>query len=307
MPDLATDWSWSDDGTQLSFRLRESVRWHDGRPFTAKDVQCTWDLLLGRSNEKLRTNPRKAWYHNVEEVTTDGDFTATFRLRRPQPALIALLASGFSPVYPCHVSPREMRQHPIGTGPFKFREFKANESIKVTHNPDYWKKGRPYLDGIEYTIIPNRSTAILSFVAGKLDMTFPYQLTVPLLKDVRRQTPQAVCELRPTNFSGTLIMNRGAPPFDDPDLRRAMTLALDRKSFNDIFAEGQGNIGGAMLPPPEGVWGLPPDIVKVLPGYDPNVQKSRAGPRNGSSAMDPIRGLPPKSERAMSPFCAIRQ
>jgi peptide/nickel transport system substrate-binding protein len=279
VPDLATDWSWSDDGTQLSFRLRESVRWHDGRPFTAKDVQCTWDLLLGRSNEKLRTNPRKAWYHNVEEVTTDGDFTATFRLRRPQPALIALLASGFSPVYPCHVSPREMRQHPIGTGPFKFREFKANESIKVTHNPDYWKKGRPYLDGIEYTIIPNRSTAILSFVAGKLDMTFPYQLTVPLLKDVRRQTPQAVCELRPTNFSGTLIMNRGAPPFDDPDLRRAMTLALDRKSFNDIFAEGQGNIGGAMLPPPEGVWGLPPDMVKVLPGYDPNVQKSRAEAR----------------------------
>src|SRR5215467_153784 len=87
VPDLATDWGWNEDGTQLTFRLREGVKWHDGRPFNAKDVRCTWDLLLGRSNEKLRTNPHKAWYQNVEEITTDGDFIATFRLRRPQPAL----------------------------------------------------------------------------------------------------------------------------------------------------------------------------------------------------------------------------
>ena len=73
-----------------------------------------------------------------------------------------------------------MRQHPIGTGPFKLVEFKSNESIKVARNPDYWKKDRPYLDGIEYTVIPNRSTAILAFVTGKVDLTFPYQLTVPL-------------------------------------------------------------------------------------------------------------------------------
>ena len=84
-----------------------------------------------------------------------------------QPSLLALLASGDTPVYPCHVSPAEMRTHPIGTGPFKFVEFKVNESIKLTRNLDYWKKGLPYLDGIEFTIIPNRSTAILAFIAGK--------------------------------------------------------------------------------------------------------------------------------------------
>ena len=174
VPDLATGWSWSEDGIQLTFRLHEGVKWHDGRPFTAKDVQCTWDLLLGKSPEKLRTNPRKGWYQNLEEVTADADLTATFHLKRPQPALIALLASGYSPIYPCHISPREMRQHPIGTGPFKFVEFKPNERIEVVRNPDYWKAGRPYLDGIEYMVIPNRSTAVLAFVAGKLDMTFPY-------------------------------------------------------------------------------------------------------------------------------------
>ena len=151
VPDLATSWSWSEDGTELTFPLRQGVTWHDGRPFTAKDVKCTWDLLTGKSSEKFRINPRKSWYRNLEEVTTNGDYEVTFRLKRPQPAFLALLASGFSPIYPCHVAPRDMRGHPVGTGPFKFGDFKPNEYIKVMRNPDYWKKGRPYLDGIEYT------------------------------------------------------------------------------------------------------------------------------------------------------------
>jgi peptide/nickel transport system substrate-binding protein len=73
VPDLATGWSWSEDGTQLIFPLRGGVKWHDDRPFTAKDVKCTWDLLTGKSSEKLRLNPRKAWYRNLTEVTTNGD------------------------------------------------------------------------------------------------------------------------------------------------------------------------------------------------------------------------------------------
>src|SRR6516162_3125418 len=178
--DLATDWAWNEDGSELTFRLRAGVTWHDGHPFTANDVKCTWDLLLGSASEKLRANPRKAWYQNLETVTADADLSATFHLKRPQPAIIALLASGYSPVYPCHVSPRDMRQPPIGTGPFKFVEFKPNEYSKVARNRDYWKTDRPYLDGIEYTVIPNRSTAILSFIAGKFDMTFPFEVTVPL-------------------------------------------------------------------------------------------------------------------------------
>jgi len=279
VPDLATDWSWNEDGTELTFRLRNGVKWHDGQPFTAKDVKCTWDLLLGKLQEKLRANPRKAWYQNLEGVTADADLTATFHLKRPQPAIIALLASGYAPVYPCHVSPRDMRQHPIGTGPFKFGEFKPNEYIKVGRNPEYWKSGRPYLDGIEYTVIPNRSTAILSFIAGKFDMTFPFEVTVPLLRDVKAQAPHAICELVPANASANLIINRDAPPFDNPEMRRALALALDRKAFIDILTEGQGDVGGAMQPPPEGVWGMPPDMLRGLPGYDPDVPKSRVEAR----------------------------
>src|SRR5438874_9841134 len=133
-------------------------------------------MLTGKASEKLRLNPRKAWYRNLEEVTTNGDYEATFVLKRPQPAFLMLLATGFSPVYPCHVSPRDMRTHPIGTGPFKFVEFKQNESIKVARNTEYWKKGQPYLDGIEYTIIKNPSTGVMVFAAGKVDFTSPYFL-----------------------------------------------------------------------------------------------------------------------------------
>src|SRR6266446_8133086 len=123
VPDLATGWSWNEEGTALTFPLRQGVKWHDGKPFTANDVKCTWDLISGKSNEKLRVNPRKSWYRNLEQVTTNGDYEVTFYLKRPQPAFLTTLASGYSPIYPCHIPARDMRQHPIGTGPFKFVEF----------------------------------------------------------------------------------------------------------------------------------------------------------------------------------------
>jgi peptide/nickel transport system substrate-binding protein len=279
VPELATEWSWNAARTALTFQLRRGVTWHDGKPFTAKDVQCTWDMLTGKSAAKLRINPRESWYKNLEAVTVEGDDKATFHLKRPQPALLALLALGDSPVYPCHVTPAQMRAHPIGTGPFKFVAFKPNESIKLVRNERYWKPDRPWLDGIEWTIIPNRSTQLLAFIAGKFDITFPYEVTVAHLKDVKGQAPQTTCELRTTNVSINLLVNRDAPPFDNAELRRAMALALDRRAFTDILAEGQAKVGGAMLPPPEGVWGMPTDILQTIPGYGPDVHKNREAAR----------------------------
>src|SRR5690606_1350442 len=173
IPDLGESWSWNDDKTELTFKLREGVTWHDGEPFTAEDVKCTWALILGKKEgARLRKNPRRIWYHNLEEVTTNGDHEATFVLKRPQPSFIALLASGYSPVYPCHVSPADMRTKPVGTGPFKFVEFKQNEYIKLEKNEDYWDEGKPYLDGIEFTIISSRSTRVLGFINGEFDLTY---------------------------------------------------------------------------------------------------------------------------------------
>ena len=279
MPELATSWAWNADKTALTFKLREGVKWHDGQPFTAKDVKCTWDMLRGVSEQKFRKNPRKDWYANVTEITVNGDFEATFHLKRPQTSLLAMLASGYSPVYPCHVSPAQMRTQPIGTGPYKFVEFKQNEALKLAKNPDYWKKGLPYLDGIEFPVIANRSTAVLAFVTGRVDMTFPTALTVANEKDIKAQAPNAICELKSTNVSTNLIINRDVAPFNNPDLRNAMVLALDRKSFVDILFQGDADIGGSLLPPPAGVWGLPADMLKTLPGYGDDVQKNRAEAR----------------------------
>ncbi len=249
VPDLATAWSWSEDGTQLVFPLRQGVKWHDGKPFTAKDVKCTWDTLMERGPDKFRINPRKAWYRNVAEVTTNGDFEVTFQLKRPQP---------------------------IGTGPFKFVEYKPNEHIRTVRNPDYWKPGRPYLDGIETTIIADTSTRHLAFLAGKFDLNW---VAIPLLKDVKSQLPQAECDVVMDNNSRDLLINRDKPPFDNPELRRAMALSLDRQAFIDILTEGQGAIGGSILPPPDGVWGMPADVVRGMPGYGADVAKNRAEAR----------------------------
>jgi peptide/nickel transport system substrate-binding protein len=212
-------------------------------------------------------------------VVADSDFEVTFKLKRPQPAFIALIASGFTPIYPCHVPPLEMRRRPIGTGPFKFVEFKPNETIKVARNPDYWKKGLPYLDGIEYRIIKNQSTGALAFVSGTVDMTSFFFFQVPMLKDIKAQAPQAVCELMASNVQRNVLINRDALPFNNPELRRAVALALDRQAFIDTLTQGKGTIGGALLAPPEGIWGMPPEVMHKLPGYDPDVAKNRTEAR----------------------------
>lgn len=109
IPDLADSWSWDSTNTKLTFKLHHGVKWHDGQPFTAKDVQCTWRMLIGKAEtQDFKRNPRKVWYTKLRDVSVNGD-DATFELTEPQPGLLALLASAFSVVYPCHVPQQVMR------------------------------------------------------------------------------------------------------------------------------------------------------------------------------------------------------
>src|SRR5882724_5914855 len=281
VPDLAEGWAWDASNTKLTFKLRSGVTWHDGKPFTAKDVKCTFDALIGgeEKSEIIRKNPRKIWYVNLKDVAATGDSEVTFTLGRPQPSFLSILAAGYSPVYSCHVPDRVMRSKPIGTGPFKVVDFKRNESIKLVRNPDYWKKGLPYLDAIDWKIVPNRSTRLLGFGAGEYDMTFDSDVTFPLLKDVKAQKPDAVCEARPTNVNSNILINRDAAPFDNPLIRKAMTLALDNRAFADILSQGNDLDGAAMLPPPAGFWGMPKEMLPALPGHATDIEKSRAEAR----------------------------
>jgi peptide/nickel transport system substrate-binding protein len=279
VPELAERWAWDASGTKLTFWLRSGVSWHDGKPFTGKDVQCTWHRLNGIEAEYFRRNPRKIWYENLKEVTLNGDYEVTFQLVKPQPSLLPMLASGLSPVFPCHVSDRDMRTKPVGTGPFKFAEFKSHASIKLVRNPDYWKKGLPHLDVIDWRIVTSRSTRVLAFVAGEFDMTFVGDITVPLMKDVAAQAPSATCSLVPTNVPINILVNRDRAPFDNVELRRAMSLALDRQAYIDIISAGKASIAGNMMPPPEGRWGMPYESLVKLPGYGTDVAAQQAQAR----------------------------
>ena len=275
IPDLAESWAWDATNTKLTFRLRQGVKWHDGQPFTAKDVQCTWRMLIGKGDtQDFKRNPRKVWYTKLQDVSVNGDYEATFELSEPQPSLPVLLASAFSPVYPCHVPQQVMRTKPVGTGPFKFVEFKRGDTIRLVRNPDYFKKDRPYLDEIAVRTIDSRATRMLAFSAGDFDITFPSDVSVPLLKDIRERAPSAVCEMTTTGVLINLMVNRANPPFDNPDMRKAMSLALDRKPFNTILMEGNARLGGAMLPKPTGEWGMPDEMVNSLTGYGSDTGKN---------------------------------
>ncbi len=274
VPDLATHWSWDGPRTSLTFQLRDGVKWHDGKPFTSADVKCTWDMVSGLAPGKIRKSPRQEWYANVESITVNGEREVTFHLKRPQPSLLAMLASGYSPVYPCHVTSAAMRTKPIGTGPFRFIEYRMNEIIRLERNPDYWKKGLPYLDGIEVQVVPSRATRMLGLVVGKYDVSFPTDVTVGLVKDLQSQAPSVLCKIRSIGTSN-LIINRDAPPFDNPNIRRAFALTLDRKAFNTIMNEGVPGIGASMLAAPDGIWGVPPEMLATFPGYGPDIASDR--------------------------------
>ena len=143
IPDLAESLSWDESGTKLTFKLRQGVKWHDGKPFTAKDVQCTWHWLSGKNDDYFRKNPRRVWWTNLREVTVGGDHEATFHFARPQPSVLALLASGFGVVYPCHVAAKDQRTNPIGTGPSSSSSSRATRRCACFATPTTGRRASP--------------------------------------------------------------------------------------------------------------------------------------------------------------------
>jgi peptide/nickel transport system substrate-binding protein len=129
---------------------------------------------------------------------------------------------------------------------------------------------------------------MLAFVAGQFDMTFPYEVTASNMKDIKSQMPNAVCEITPTNFAPNLLMTR-KPPFDKPELRKAVAMTIDHRAFVDILGEGNGDIGTAVLPGSEGQWAMPKEMREKLPGYGPDVAKSREEARKICSRLATAR------------------
>src|SRR3989442_10627821 len=267
--DLAEKWSWQDNYRNLVFFLRKGVKWHDGQPFTSKDVKYTFDMIRETKDAqgKLRINPRKDWYANVDNIEAPDLHTVIFHLKRPQPSLLLMLASGYSPVYPAHVPAAELRTRCVGTGPFKLKEWKRGEYVELVKNPDYFVKGRPYLDGIRYVIIIERGTKYAALQAGRLDIAFPGESTKTVVEQVKAAQPKMVVSVVGQNVNDNLLLNVTKPPFNDAKLRRAISIAIDRRAYVRAVHQGGAVIGASMAPKPFGVWGLLDKDLTALPGY----------------------------------------
>jgi len=267
--ELAEKWSWQDNYRNLVFFLRKDVKWHDGQPFTSKDVKFTFDMVreAPEAAAKLRINPRKDWYTNVEKIEAPDPYTVVFRLKRPQPSLVAMLASGYSPVLPAHVPLAEHRSRCIGTGPFKFKEWKRGQSVELVRNPDYFVKGRPYLDGVRYTVIVERGTRVAALQAGQIDVAYPGETTLSIAEQLKKAVPGMVFTETASNVSENLLLNTRKPPFDNLKVRRALSFAIDRRTYTQTVHRGAAVIGASLAPKPWGVWGLLDRDLSQLPGY----------------------------------------
>ena len=267
--ELAEKWSWQDGYRNLVFFLRKDVKWHDGQPFTSKDVKHTFDMVreVPEARDKLRLNPRKDWYANVERIEAPEPYTVVFHLKRPQPSLLLLLASGYSPVYAAHLPAASYRTGCIGTGPFRLKEWKRNEYVDFVKNPDYFVKGRPYLDGLRYVPIQDRATKFAALQARRLDAAFPNDGTKTIAEQVTKAEPRIKLTVGGTNVNDNFLLNVTKPPFNDVRVRRAISLAIDRRGAVQAVHQGGAAPGAAMAPKPYGVWGLLEKDLAALPGY----------------------------------------
>jgi peptide/nickel transport system substrate-binding protein len=294
IPELAERWSWQDTYRNLVFFLRKNVKWHDGQPFTARDVKYTFDVVREAKDAptRLRLSARKDWYANVEAIEAPDVHTVVFRLKRPQPSLLLMLASGYSPVYPAHVPINELRQRCVGTGPFRFKEYARSQKIELERNPSYFIPDRPYLDGLRYTIITERGTRMAALEAGRLDAFVPLEMTKAMADAVKKAVPTIVITEIGQNGSDNVLLNHKRPPFDNPAVRRAVNFALDRHAYVKTVRQDGAVVGAALMPKPLGFWGLPEGDMRTLAGYgDPARDKAEARRLLASAGFGPGKPL----------------
>ena len=243
-PDLATEWEHNDDGTVLTFYLRDDVTWHDGEPFTAEDVEFTYSLPLSEDY----TGPRATYFKSVEKVEAIDDYTVEITLKSPD-ATFLTKSTGYG-VLPKHilgdVPIADIAKHefntknPIGTGPFKFVEWKQGQHVLVEANEDYFE-GRPNFDTITQKIVDDSNAMLAQFQAGDIDF-----IGVPSdnLSSAEALVERGQAEMETVlRTSYTYIgYNHRIPMFEDKKVRQALTHAIDRETFLESVMDGNGQV-----------------------------------------------------------------
>jgi peptide/nickel transport system substrate-binding protein len=237
-PMLAETWKVSDDGLTYTFNLRHNVKWHDGKPFTSKDVVFSLSKFIPEVHPRSKPTFQRA------EVTAPDDFTVVIKLKEPYGPMIRSFDAISAPIVPAHIyegtnfKDNPANRHPTGTGPFKFDEWKSGQYIHLVRNNDYYLQGKPYLDDIYYRFIPDSASRALALEQGEVQLATQNDIE---LVDVARLAKLSTLDVTTKGWEwgapiSWLEMNLRRKPFNDVRFRKAVMYALDRNFIrNSIF------------------------------------------------------------------------
>ncbi|MBI2887280.1 MAG: hypothetical protein HYY02_08730 [Chloroflexi bacterium] len=266
IPDLAEKWTISQDGASYTFTLRKGVQFHNGNPFTTADVKFSLERVM--DPPKGIKSPRRPALEPIAAVEAPEDATVVIRLKRSYASLLPNLAQGWMAMYDQEWVKATGDDAPakqvMGTGPFLFKQYSRGTEVLLEKNPNYWNKGRPYLDGIRILIVPDPNTGIAAFRTGQIHIHNGLN-TFDTEKFKSEFGEKMVFERIGTINWGTLFMNTTRKPYDNPKVREALYLAISRQDAIKVVAQGDGLLGGYMRP--GGPWSLPDEEIRRLPGY----------------------------------------
>jgi len=264
-PGLAESWSFSDP-TTLVLNIRSGVAFHDGTALDAEAVR--FNLNRARTDEKSNI---KADVATMASVAVTGPMQVTLKLSAPDAAMPAILSDRagmmVSPAAVKAASTGNLNRTPVGTGAYTFVSWADGDRIVTKRNEKYWRANRPYMDAIEFAIIPELTTGARSVVAGQNDLI--YQLP-PRQKVVVERSPNIRIVTGPTLYVFQIFFNWGKPPFDDVRVRRAFNLGIDREAF--VKASLAGLAEPAAMNLPKAHWAYDNAVAELYP-YD--VAKAR--------------------------------
>lgn len=290
-PKLATEYSSSEDGLTWTFKLREGVKFHDGTDFNADAVVFNFDRWMDPENPYHKGGDFPYYpflyggfkgdeNHLIEHVKATGEHELEIKLKRKTAPFLSYLAiSMFGIASPAALEEFEgdVNEHPVGTGPFKFEEWNRNNTITLVKNPDYWMEGKPYLDKVIYQVIPENSARLNALQTGEIDVLDGMNAT-----DTNAVEETEGLELlkRPSFNIGYMAFNTEKKPFDDPKVRQAINMAINKEEIVDAFYNGLAETATSPLPP--SLWGYD----DTLDPYEYNVEEAKkllaeAGFENG--------------------------
>jgi len=280
VPSLAESWTVSNGGLTYTFKLHKGVKFHDGSEMAAKDVKASYDKIIFPPAGVGST--RKGQYEVVEAVEAPDPYTVRFHLKWKSASFLKSLASPWNFIYKADILAKDMHwyeTHIMGTGPFIFVEHVKGSHVVGKKNPNYWDKGKPYLDGFRAIFIKSSAAQVAAIRGGRAHIQF--RGFSPADRDSLVQALGNKIKVQESPWDCVLLVaiNHNKKPFDDKRVRRALTLALDRYEGSKALSKIAivRDVAGVQVPGTE--FATPPEELAKLAGYWHDINKSRAEAR----------------------------